>query len=66
MLCIGLLVMWCDVAALKPPIPPATAGATFCQIAQPILWSASDSRVTKEQADEHNRIGKKLCGWGKK
>lgn len=61
MWCIGLIVMHCFV-----PTPPSTAGATFCQTAQPILWSASDSRRTKEQADIHNRKGKRLCGWGGK
>ena len=65
MWCIGpLFVMWCDVAALKPPPPPVTAGARFCQIAQPILWSALDTRMTKEQIDEYNRLGKRLCRWG--
>lgn len=60
MLCIGLFVMWCQSAQ-----PPAiTAGATFCQVAKPMYWSAGDTRRTKEQADRHNRIGKKLCGWG--
>lgn len=45
--------------------PAASSGATFCQVARPILWSAADTRRTKEQADAHNRKGKALCGWGK-
>lgn len=48
------------------PLPAATAGATFCQVAKPILWSATDTRATKAAADTHNRIGKRLCGWGKR
>lgn len=41
-------------------------GATFCQVAKPIYWTAADTRNTKEQADTHNRVGKELCGWGAK
>jgi hypothetical protein len=26
----------------------------------------SDTRLTKEQVDTHNRVGKELCGWGRK
>jgi len=51
----------CDI-----PLPPATAGATFCQVAKPITWSGNDTRATKEQVDAHNRVGKSLCGWGHK
>jgi hypothetical protein len=43
------------------PLPPASAGATFCQVARPITWSAQDSRQTKEQVDRHNRVWKRLC-----
>lgn len=58
-LCYGLLfVMFCEL-----PPQPAAAGATFCQIAEPIYWAAADTRKTKEQADRHNRKGKRLCGW---
>ena len=60
MLCFGLFVMVCQPQA-APPVAD-----TFCQIAKPIYWSAGDDRRTKEQADTHNRIGKKLCGWGTK
>lgn len=60
MWCFGILVAYC----VSAEAPPAPAGATFCQIAKPMYWSASDTRKTKEQADRHNRIGKKLCGWG--
>ena len=59
MLCFGILVMWCSVKQ-----PAVADGATFCQVAKPIFWSAGDTRVTKEQADIHNRKGKRLCGWG--
>ncbi len=58
-LCIGISFGGADKA-------PATAGAKFCDVAQPIIWSAQDTRRTKEQVDEHNRVGKSLCGWGAK
>jgi len=58
MWCIGLVLVWCSQQPLA-----YTSGATFCQIAQPIYWNKADTRRTKEQVDEHNRIGKKLCGW---
>lgn len=45
--------------------PAGAAPDTFCQIAKPIYWSRNDTRMTKEQADAHNRKGKRLCGWGK-
>lgn len=61
MWCIGVIVAYC----ITPPLA-ATAGATFCQIAHPIQWSVNDTRLTKEQVDRFNRIGKKLCGWGKR
>lgn len=59
MWCFGLLVMFCA----QPAAPPATAGAMFCQVAKPHHWHAQDTRRTKEQADIHNRKGRKLCGW---
>lgn len=58
----GICILFCLQTA--PPAPAAAhAGATFCQVAKPFYWSATDSRATKEQADEHNRVGRKLCGW---
>lgn len=48
-------------ATMRTPALPATAGATFCQTAQPIYWSSADTRKTKEQVDEHNRVWKRLC-----
>jgi hypothetical protein len=62
MLCIGVLVMWCSAASATPP---ASAGATFCQVAKPHYWTAASTRRDKEQADIHNAKGKALCGWSK-
>jgi hypothetical protein len=45
---------------------PSVDAARFCAVAKPIYWSRVDTRYTKEQADEHNRKGKAICGWGKK
>lgn len=55
MICFGILVMVCQLEQQPAPAD------TFCQIAKPIYWSASDTRATKEQADKHNRVWKKLC-----
>lgn len=60
MLCFGLLIMWCSTNT------PAPVGSTFCQIAKPIYWHASDTRRTKEAIDLHNARGKQVCGWGRK
>jgi hypothetical protein len=60
MLCIGLILVWCSSQAL----PPATAGAPFCEIYSPILWSTHDTRKTKEQVDQLNRVWKQLCRRG--
>lgn len=62
MWCIGLIVIRCFTADPQP----ATSGATFCSVAKPHYWTAQSTRRDKEQADIHNRIGKKLCGWGSK
>ena len=39
----------------------ASNGATFCQIYQPVYWSKTDTRRTKEQVDSLNRVWKELC-----
>ena len=46
--------------------PPAAPPDTYCQIAKPIYWSSKDTRITKEQADKHNRIWKRLCNEARK
>lgn len=45
--------------------PTGAPPDTWCQIAKPIYWHATDTRKTKEQVDLHNRQWKRLCG-GKK
>jgi hypothetical protein len=43
------------------------SGGTFCQIAPgPIYWSKTDTRETIRQADVYNRIGRRLCRWGRR
>lgn len=59
--CVGLAL---GIALLKCTTAEAPPAQTFCQIAEPQTWSAKDTRRTKEQVDRHNRVGKKLCGWG--
>lgn len=59
MTCSGpVFLIWAQLTCTQA-VPPDT----FCQIAQPIRWSKDDTRITKEQADKHNRKGKALCGW---
>jgi hypothetical protein len=50
----------------KPPPAPATAKGAFCDLARPIYWDPADTRQTKQQADEHNAVGKSRCGWGRR
>lgn len=55
--CLGFLVFFqCEMPRQPPPAD------TYCQIAKPIRWSPNDTRLTKEQADIHNRQWKVLCG----
>lgn len=55
--CVGFLVLFqCTPADAPPP------EAAYCDIARPVLWSARDTRATKEQADRENRKWKRLCG----
>jgi hypothetical protein len=68
MLCFGIFLMVCNPSQAQEPVVPH---ATFCETMNtinggPIIWSPSDTRRTKEQADKINRVGKSLCGWGKK
>lgn len=62
----ALIFLLLSGCASTGTLPLVTAGATFCQTAQPLSWSANDTRRTKELIDEHNAKGKAICGWGKK
>jgi hypothetical protein len=64
MTCVGVAFIY--VSLTCTPAQPVQAGVKFCDVAKPIRWHSSDTRQTKEQADKLNRVGKKLCGWGKK
>ena len=55
--CVGFLVMKCFAGTPAP----ATAGAKFCDVYEPIYWSAQDTRKTKEQVDKLNRVWKGVC-----
>lgn len=55
MICFGVIVMYCQLQGA--PVPTDT----FCQLYQPVYWSATDSRKTKEQIDTNNRKYKRLC-----
>jgi len=54
--CFGLLIIF---QCTQPS--PAVPSSTFCQIAKPIYWSATDTRQTKEQVDRHNAQWKRVC-----
>lgn len=59
-ICFGILVMYCS-----PMQQPATAGATFCEMYEPVYWHAKDTRRSKEKNDRNNRKYERICG-GKK
>lgn len=58
MTCTGIAFIVVHMTCTQVATPAAD---TYCQIAKPLYWSANDSRKTKEQADVHNRVWKKLC-----
>ena len=58
MTCTGIAFIFVHLTCTQPAAPPAS---TYCQLSKPIYWSAADTRKTKEQADVHNRVWKKLC-----
>lgn len=61
MTCFGFLIFFTCFA------PEGLADqARFCDVAEPIMLSRADTRLTKEQADRLNRVGKRICGWGRK
>lgn len=37
--------------------------AAFCDVAEPIRWSATDTGPTVAQVKEHNAVGVRLCEW---
>jgi len=49
-----------DSGATEAPSPIAGA-ATFCQIAQPITWSSSDTDETIRAVKAHNAVYLRLC-----
>jgi len=65
-----LLVAGCAHGNVFELLNPKSNQATFCDVMNkrggPIRWNPNDTRITKEQVDEINRAGVRLCGWGKK
>jgi hypothetical protein len=55
-----------DFAGIEPKGTMPVNADSFCLIAQPISWSTKDTDSTIEGVKEHNAVGKRLCGWGKK
>lgn len=41
--------------------PASTSTADPCIAFRPLYWSGKDTRATKDQADSHNRVWKRLC-----
>lgn len=58
MTCTGFALLFVYMTCQQPA---ASAGATFCTTYRPILWSAKDTRGTKEQVDKLNRAFKRIC-----
>lgn len=63
---IGCATMTASGGGTDPPAGADKLGrAAFCDVAEPIAWSALDTDGTIRQAKEHNAVGTRLCGWGK-
>lgn len=58
MTCTGFAFLFVSMTCTQQVTAPTD---TFCAIAKPIFWSSRDTRITKEQADIHNRKIKQLC-----
>lgn len=58
MKCTGFAFLYVQMTCTPVHTPPAD---TFCKIARPIQWHATDTRKTKEAADTHNRKYRRLC-----
>jgi hypothetical protein len=62
MVCLGFLFAF----KCSPIHKPAPVDVTFCEVARPLRWSSKDTRESKTQMDEQNKIGKALgCEWAK-
>jgi hypothetical protein len=59
MICFGIGVMVCHSLEDPKPVPPPAS--TYCQIHKPLQWAPGDTRKTKEQIDDRNRVWKGLC-----
>lgn len=53
----------CETMMGSGATEPAAGADTFCTIAKPITWSASDTDQTIREVKEHNAVGRRLCGW---
>jgi len=61
-LAIGVMIGVMALSGCAKQAPePVLAVAPYCDVYKPILWSANDTRKTKEQVDTENRIWKRLC-----
>lgn len=59
MICFGIGIMVCHPLEDQRPVPPPAN--TYCQIHKPLQWAPGDTRKTKEQIDDRNRVWKGLC-----
>jgi len=66
----ALLIAGCAHGNVFELMNPRASQTTFCDFMNKrggaIRWSPNDSRLTKQQVDEINRAGVRLCGWGNK
>lgn len=63
LVCVAVCLMLGACQTKPPTASVVTKGADFCKVAQPFLYSRSDTEETKKQAREHNDVGVVLCGW---
>lgn len=62
----AILLVGCQTTGSGGIDGKAMAGIVgFCESAEPIYWSKTDSPETVRQAKEHNAVGIALCGWGR-
>lgn len=64
MLLVLPLLSACATTMASVGTESAPGAASFCEIAQPIVWFSTDNPRTILGVKEHNAVGKKLCGWG--
>lgn len=58
MTCTGFAFLFVSMTCTPVGSPPTDS---FCQLYEPVYWSAKDTRKSKEKNDINNRKFKRLC-----